>query len=497
MVYLKATNSIVYAHQKRNQVSNIFKIRSLTAYKKEHSFCFFAALLFFPSCKSPDKLIGDSNVFADTDVQPSVEPSGEPGTPSSISDLLSTDIAEGSLVALTDIVVTSPSDDDGFFVGDQSGGPNSGIFVQADFEQKSVFDVSIGETVDVVGTFLEVEGALVADSAGYDNTLSTLSISNIEDVAVTGESQTPVQAVPFEYSDPSDIETYEGVLVSIESPSVIKIEDTGLVYLNNILVLNNRYYEYSEMALLEGTVNEITGIIGYENGNYVLYPRSVDDIDYTYAEDPAVEIYFTEFFVGRPEDTICQPNFDWYIEVHYALDNIGEFVDLNGNIYISNENDTQGYLQYSRINAGHPIFPGDSFLLTNSNSENCLNNPESTNPVLSVELVNVEGSSGDLVTDVDLESTFKLIFSENDASMVNGDYVILNEVIIDIPSFGLNSYELSPLATPEDNNFLNQNNGFWTESTTPLMNQNNVPLVNNFGATLHGSPGTMSFHSSQ
>jgi hypothetical protein len=495
MVHLEAAEFIVQAHQKRKEVNSMFNIRYLKSYTKHHFICCFAVFSLVSSCKSPDKLIGDSNVFGDTNIEDSdIDPEDDPSSFSSVSDLFSGDIEEGDLITLTDIVVTSPSDDDGFFVGDQSGGSNSGIFVQADFEQKSAFDVSIGQTVNIEGTYLEIEEPS-GDSTGYDNTLSTLSISNVADVAVTGESQTPVQAVPFVSTTSEEIESYEGVLVSIVSPSVTKIEGIGLIYLNDVLVLNNRYYAYSEMELVEGTVNEIIGIIGYEDGNYVLYPRSVDDIDYTYAETPTVELYFTEFFVGNPaSDGNCIPNFEWYIEVHYPSVNTTDLNAINGNIYISNENDSQNYLQYSRISVVEPISPGESFILITSNSSNCLNNPATDFPVKSVELIDVDGGNG--LSDVERESTFKLMFSENDASMVNGDYVVLNEVIIDVP-FGLNSFELSTLATPEESNILNPNNGFWTESTTPLINGDNTPLVNNAGAALHGSPGTMDFHSSQ
>ena len=479
---------------------NPLKFKFVSQNEKGDLFFLLAFLSFLPSCKSPDKLIGDSNVFADTDVQPSVEPSvepsgepsGEPPSLSSISDLLSTDISEGSVVSLTDIVVTSPSDDNGFFVGDQSGGPNSGIFVQADFEQKSAFDVSIGEMVDLVGTFLEVEGTVVPDSAGYDNTLSTLSISNVEDVAVTGESQTPVQAVPFEYSDPSDIETFEGVLVSIESPSVTILDDSeSLVYLNNVLVLNNRYYEYSEMALLEGTVNEITGIIGYENGNYVLYPRSVDDIDYTYVQEPTPDLFFTEFFVGEPDEITCQPNFDWYIELHYSIDNSAPLSDT---VYISNENTLQGYLRHSKIEINQTINPGDTFILSSSGVETCLMNLETSETVRSLELNSVSGMSGGSINQVENGSTFTLFLSEDDDSYSNADYEVIDTVHISV-QFGINSFELLQGLGKEENDVINPDNGTWVESTTiALENISGNQLQNNNGTILHGTPGSLVFH---
>ena len=126
-----------------------------------------APFLLLVGCTSPDKLIGDSNVFLDdTDIEPEIDTAdtgdsnpvetGEPLVdPSSVNGVLSGGANVGEEVELTGLVVTSPSNDEGFYASDSEGGSNSGIWIQAGFSNKGIFDVEVGQQIDIVGTYAE------------------------------------------------------------------------------------------------------------------------------------------------------------------------------------------------------------------------------------------------------------------------------------------------------------------------------------------------------
>ena len=109
-----------------------------------------AQVFLLIGCTSPDKLIGDSNVFLDdTEVDTDTDTAdtassgptetGEPHTDSSsVNGILSGGADVGDDVELTGLVVTSPSNDDGFYAGDPEGGSNSGIWIQAGSNNKGI-----------------------------------------------------------------------------------------------------------------------------------------------------------------------------------------------------------------------------------------------------------------------------------------------------------------------------------------------------------------------
>lgn len=191
------------------------------------------------------------------DVADCTEP--EAADPTSISDLLQGDPADGDYVALDDVVVTSLYDQSGemFFVQDQGGGDWSGLAV---YTGDDSFSLSVGMVVDITGSMDDWYG------------LWELKPATLED---TGTTATPV---PTQLdAAPSDWEVHEGSLITLTNVDITsEADDYGEVGTNYGININDLFYQAD---LSKGdSLASVTGILQYNFENFKLEPRDASDL---------------------------------------------------------------------------------------------------------------------------------------------------------------------------------------------------------------------------
>ena len=458
---------------------------------KAFPFIFFLCTITWSAlstgCKSPDKLIGDSNVFNDTNDIPD-DPVEEPA---SVASLLSSSPEDGTVVSLLSLVVISPSSDDGFFASDQTQGPNSGIWIQADFENKGVFDVEIGNIVDIEGLFYE----LIDDSEaqyGSDSSLSSIVVNNPGLVRVT-EQGDDSYVVPLEFdtsllSNPSEVEKYEGSLVKIENPTLEMSVDH--MSIDGVLPIGEDFISMSYDSI--PTLSAIYGVLGYVNGHYTLYPRHEIDFEYSLNESSEIgpnEFFITEVFQTSTSPVNCSSQLIWYIEMKYAPEN--SLSMLLENLYLVTEFQNNGGFEVSKIEGSNEIVnDGDHIILTNSGSENCMVTTEGV-AVRSIGLTSIDGFS--FVNTLEGTRYIKIIRSETEDDLDSNDITSLD--VVEPQSYTSDgiSRELISTSTGLTNDNISDST-VWCDSINDLVNSSNETLNNVLGLPLQGSPGSSGFH---
>ena len=193
------------------------------------------------------------------------------------------DVPEGP-VTVENVVVTSglvepysSCEWSGFWAQESAGGAYSGImiaFLVADFGS---FDVAVGDTVNITGTYSEF----------YD--LSEITVAAPEDIEVTGSGPAPA---PTDFDDPCaiDYEAYEGVLINLQASMgpievTAEIDEYGEFQVNSCLQVDDVFFENDSCGTdIEtpdppmGTyLTALTGVMNYTYSVYKLEPRSLDD----------------------------------------------------------------------------------------------------------------------------------------------------------------------------------------------------------------------------
>jgi predicted extracellular nuclease len=183
-------------------------------------------------------------------------------------------VAEDTVVTITDVVVTSVLDtgEKGFYAQDAGGGEYAGIYIYTGtISAEDIPAITIGSVVTITGTYLEY----------YD--LSEISVSDAADITLT-DTATPVVTSISE--TPTDWESYEGVLVSLDYTvefidAATDAEGECLTYgaceLDNGLLLDDELFDYS--ATTGDTYAALTGLISYSYSAWRIYPRDASDLD--------------------------------------------------------------------------------------------------------------------------------------------------------------------------------------------------------------------------
>ncbi len=178
--------------------------------------------------------------------------------PTTISDLLQSDPADGDYVVVEDVVVTTQNTDDGemFFVQDEGGGEWSGIAV---YLGKDSFDVTVGMVLDISGTLDDY----------YD--LWELKPTSIEDTGATSTAvATELNATP------SDWEVHEGSLITLADVEITSDADSyGEVGTNYGINVNDLFYQAN--ASSGASFGSVTGVLNYNYDAYKLEPRDASD----------------------------------------------------------------------------------------------------------------------------------------------------------------------------------------------------------------------------
>jgi predicted extracellular nuclease len=184
------------------------------------------------------------------------------GCTSSIASLRE-DGVEGA-VELEGVVATSgwDLDEEGFFVQDEGGGPNSGIYVWLGKSNDGSLDVQPGDLLDIQGSAVDY----------YD--FLELSVRSVDAIQVVGASS-PVATVLSE--TPSDWEPYEGALVTLEDVTATSsLSSYGECDTDWGIVLDDWTYHFDAS---NGTHwDSVTGNVVYSYEEWKLAPRSQDDL---------------------------------------------------------------------------------------------------------------------------------------------------------------------------------------------------------------------------
>lgn len=206
-----------------------------------------------------------------------------------VYNIQSGNVAENTLVEIRDVVVTSPTfkssskstDNDSFFVVEKDGGAYSGIYI---FFKNNKADVSIGDLVDIRGTYMEY----------YNN-------SQIVATEVIKKGTSPLPA-PTEV-DPAKVKTggedsekYEGCFVRVLNVEVTNdavlgsdgkphgdFEITGGLIVSKMFPRNYK-------AKNGDKLDSIIGILNYSFDQMRLQPRDDNDITIGAISDGGVDV---------------------------------------------------------------------------------------------------------------------------------------------------------------------------------------------------------------
>ena len=180
-------------------------------------------------------------------------------------------IPEGSVVNLTDIVVTSPVEPDGslVFVQEQNGGAWSGIALYMYNEVIDALDPQVGDVYHLTGVYEEF----------YD--MSEIKVTTVDNVELVAVDQTPKASVV----DPADVTTggsdaekYESVLIRVEDVTVTaEANNYGEWTIDGGLKIDDFFFASSPALGTE--FKSITGPLTFSYEEFKLIPRFESDLD--------------------------------------------------------------------------------------------------------------------------------------------------------------------------------------------------------------------------
>ena len=458
------------------------------------------------ACTSPDKLIGDSNVFAapedlseipETDTDDTDDSGDEPvvALSSSVDDILSGEVDEGTLVEITGLVAMTPSSDDGFFAGTSEGGANSGIFVQADSDNKGAFDVQMGQIVTIMGVYQELEDSS-PEQSGADSSFAAIVVQTVNGVEVTDEStysMPPATDVTMEtLLDPSSAEQYEGSYIKLTAPTMTEVGEQMI--LNGSLPFDEAFVSFSDQyeSLLNDLLESVKGIVGYKNGQYVLYPCSESDVNYASqsaeTDLDGSKLYVSEVLAYNDELTVCN-GFNWYLELNYTDVNTTA-LDID-TIYMQQVS-AQGTTHHAKLSSTASLSPESIMLISDGDMDGCL--AACNGGAYSVlSMGSVSGMSNGLPDIISAGDEITLFYAPTEEDYANGNHVLIDHIEIPVSALN-NSIELSPDFDGIGTDGMSLTSGEWCESGNQLYLADYTPIYDGVGALVNGSPGNVDTH---
>ena len=188
------------------------------------------------------------------------------GSSATIYDIQMNTYSEGTIVTITDAVVTTQLTDGeypAFFVQSAEGGAYNGIYI---FKYDEVdYNPTIGDIVTITGEYTEF----------YGN--SQLKVTEPGNIEVTGSGGTVVVTDVTE--EPENWEAYESVVVrftDMEISDASKLYDWGAVELAIGCWMDNDFTNYD--AEDGASYASITGPMTYSFEKYAILPRSTEDL---------------------------------------------------------------------------------------------------------------------------------------------------------------------------------------------------------------------------
>ena len=451
--------------------------------------------LFCMACTSPDKLIGDSNVFADPSDIPEPEPSDPPTEASvSLSQIQSGAVPEGTLVTVTDIVATTGSSDEGFFAGTTEGGANSGIWIQADAENKGAFEVLMGQTVTVTGIVAE----LVDNSPeqnGEDNTLTAIVVQTAGGVVITNEatdSMPPAFELDMEIlMDPISAEQYEGTYIRLSNPSMDQVGENMIV--NGALPFDETFVSFADQyyEILSSPIEFVKGIVGYKDGQYVLYPCTESDLGFAETIPATTEINGTNFYISEVLAynfalEVCNNGFHWYLELNYIHSSV---LDV-GTVYL--EQSTPDGTFHAKLSSSEQVDPNDILLISDGDMTNCLSACDGgAFKVLTMETVS--GAGAPIPDVISPGNEIALFYAPTEADYISGNRILIDSIEISYNALNT-STELAPMFDGVGTDGMSVSSGEWCESQKLLYLTDGTTISDGVGLPVYGSPGTITNH---
>ncbi len=215
----------------------------------------------------------DSDTDADTDADTDTDTADLPDN--TIYDVQTGVIADQAAVRIADVIVTSPQEDNGFFVQEPGGGPNSGVFVYVYAMPAGI--VEPGDKVTIVGKVNEF----------YNET--EISTSSAEDVTVGGTGAIPAPQV-ITYAAMNDtaqvaatLEPLEGCLVTLPAGTVAVGPNSFNEWLASDGVtapqarIDDTFYMPSALAAGD-EFDAVIGPLGFSFDKFRVLPRSAADL---------------------------------------------------------------------------------------------------------------------------------------------------------------------------------------------------------------------------
>jgi hypothetical protein len=225
----------------------------------------------------------------DADDTGDVDDTGVEDTGPTIFDIQTHVIAPGETVTLEGVVVSASYTPNnlGFFISEPGGGPNNGLWVFAPFMHEEL-SIAPGQVLTITGTTAEYaapedggDDTGMADEADLPDTetQTQLRIADPLDVVVTGSGEIPPSTVIESevLANPETAEPYEGVLVTIDAPTVESPYTSGRFMVNGGSLVGNLYMDFGYVRLGDSFAS-ITGVVYSKEREYLVSPRSNADV---------------------------------------------------------------------------------------------------------------------------------------------------------------------------------------------------------------------------
>ena len=304
---------------------------------------------------------------SDADDTGSTDDTGTGPTGPTIADIQTHVIPTGEIVTLENVVVTASytPNQAGFFISEPSGGANNGLWVYAPYMSDDL-TVAPGDVITITGTTAEYApssddegdtGMTEAPDLPDSMTQTQLTIADPADVTVTGSGEIPasvtVDATALSASETA--EQYEGVLVTIETPTVATPYESGAFSVVGGATVGSLYIDFDYVRLGD-SFSSITGVIYSANGEYRVSPRSNADVlghadtcasctaEACIGDLSAGDLVITEL-MPNPDACGDRDNAGEYIEVYNAT---GMTVDLNC-LELTDGGDHYGFVEESTV----------------------------------------------------------------------------------------------------------------------------------------------------
>jgi len=182
------------------------------------------------------------------------------------------EIAEGTLVTIKGVVVTSPVNaDKGLaFVQEPGAGEYSGISLYLWSEVVTGVPLKAGDVVDITGEYAEFFG------------VSQIVVKNVGNISVVGSAAVPgpdlVSAAEIARTNPA-AEPWEGVRVQLVNPTIAETNDGfGQYVVEGDALIGNAFVDPLPQVQLEGSFASITGPLHYSFNEFKLMPASAADL---------------------------------------------------------------------------------------------------------------------------------------------------------------------------------------------------------------------------